>query len=589
MKCISCGNEIPNTSTACPFCGKEVTPIEGGVTPTYAEQPEQDFSVNPLVTQESTPMPAAPVDGVPATPESPVLPQDQGLPVEPVAPAVPVGNEVSPESATIPPIPGSEAETPKMPAVDPNPPVVSATSGVITNNEPTPPAPPELDGVKESSSAIVEADKKKAKNKKLMKIVIIVLVLLLIIGGGAFGYVYYTQTQTAAKRINTLIDQVLKFDGNTTEALKTASGKYNFSGEISVGDQGFSGSMSGIYAYDLEKKIIDYTLNLEKLNVAGTELIDKEALNVELYYADSNIYILLQNFFDKYIYTEVTGMEELLDNISKNDIDNLTILNGMKAALKASINSLGKKQAVKDIEIGDVKTKANVITITLNKEMLKNFVSNFLNNIANNENLLKELAKLDEEYTADKIKEQIEANIDEIKKNIDDSDSEFKESIEIYTAMFGEEFYGLRITDLGVETPGKVEVYKVDKGYKIILSEGKNEILNLTYTCDAQKSKDNTETTYGLDVIMNSDGEVLKIKGEFKDTRDVNPKVERVNTKESVNVENLTEADLTGILEKISNFGNLGLLVQSLLTEMQQPTDTTTSIVTPSTDTIPMN
>lgn len=568
MKCISCGNEIPNSSTICPFCGKDVQPIESGVTPTYDAPEQQDFNAVPLVKQEDTPMQSAPVDGVPATPDAPVLPQDQGMMNTPVAPAVPVGNEVSPADVAIPPVPGSEEkkEEPKK-DMDMTPPVVPATSGVMTN--PTSPEAATIsnqgemtDGVRESSSAIVEKDKKKNKNKKVVKVVVIVLVVLLLVAGGVFGYAYYSQTQTASKRLNTIIDQIIKFDGNINQTLTQASGKYSLSGELTEGGQNASAKLSGIYAYDVDKKIMDYTFNIEKLNMEGTELIDKDPLNIELYLADSNVYVLLQNFYDKYIYTEVEGLDQIFESLKENDVDYKKILEGIKAAMKSAINAAGKSQTVKDISIGDIKKKANVVTITLTSKNLKAIEENFLRTLANNSDLLKEVAKVSAEVTEDQLKEQLETEI----KELEEPEVKDPTIVEIYTAMFDNEFYGIRLTNTAEDAKDdKIELYPITDGYKLIVVDEKNEVLNISYTHKKQRTSSEIEDNYNIDAVIASDEDVIKLKLEYNNIADVTPKVERVNTKESIKLENLTEADLNSIVEKISNFGNLGLIFKSLI------------------------
>ncbi|MBQ8242962.1 MAG: hypothetical protein IJZ40_05775, partial [Bacteroidaceae bacterium] len=46
---------------------------------------------------------------------------------------------------------------------------------------------------------------------------------------------------------------------------------------------------------DIPNGIVDYTLNIESLNM-GQELLDAGTLNLELYLADNKAYVLLQNF-----------------------------------------------------------------------------------------------------------------------------------------------------------------------------------------------------------------------------------------------------------------------------------------------------
>ena len=61
----------------------------------------------------------------------------------------------------------------------------------------------------------------------------------------------------------------------------------------------------------------------------------------------------------------------------------------------------------------------------------------------------------------------------------------------------------------------------------------------------------------------------FKVKSEI--TSDLQPKVNEVVTKESINANDLTEADITAIYNKAKEYGNFGMIVETIFTSMQQP------------------
>ena len=75
MKCISCGNLIPDASVVCPYCNSKVQP-EAPATPVYDVKPSEPvMTPPPVASSEQNSMTSA----IPETPSQPVLPQDQGM------------------------------------------------------------------------------------------------------------------------------------------------------------------------------------------------------------------------------------------------------------------------------------------------------------------------------------------------------------------------------------------------------------------------------------------------------------------------------------------------------------------------------
>lgn len=530
MKCISCGNVIPDGSAVCPFCSANV---QAAVVPT-PEVPVQE-PVQPVAPVQEAVAPVEPVAPatpvVPETPETPVLPQDQGM-VSAEAPSVPEG--VIPTPVDVVPTPA---------------PTTDMVNGFG-------------DGVKVGNTA---PEQTKQSKTKMIVIIAIVVVALALIGGGVF---YYTsQYKSSSKRINEIVNGLFRSATQIkNEKFELGSGKYEVSASMDMDETKVSAKLNGLYAYDIPNGIVDYTLNVESLNM-GQELLDAGTLNLELYLADNKAYVLLQNFYDKYIYADVEGLDEALSQINQNDVNYQVFVTGIRDALKAGLNAATNTQTVKNVTVNKKSVKANVITIKFTKANQEKMVRAIVNSLANNSALIKEIAKLSGEDESD-LKEDLKSSLD---------DAEFEDAsdtvLEFYTEMFGNKLVGINFSFKADEERNSAEVYPIANGYGIKLYEGKKELFKVETTETIKKTSTTVETASKLNIVYYNDGSAMKINLDAKVTDDVNPKVEKINVKNSINYEYLTQADIMGIYNKIKSFGTLGLFVDSMLGGMiSQPT-----------------
>lgn len=541
MKCISCGNLIPDGSTVCPFCSANVqatvvptpeVPVNENVQPVAPVAPVE--SVAPVAPVEAV-APVAPVAEVvapvvPETPETPVLPQDQGM-VTPEAPVVPEG--VIPTPVDVVPTPA---------------PTTDMVNGFG-------------DGVKVGNTAPEEPKKNKTK---MIIVIAILVVALAAIGGGLFYY--FSQFKSADTRISEIINGLFKSATQIkNDKFELGSGKYEVSASLDMDETKASAKLNGLYAYDLPNGIVDVTLNVESVNM-GQELLDAGELNLEVYLAENKAYLLLQNFYDKYIYTEVPGLDEALSQINQNDINYQVFVMGIRDALKAGLNATANTQTVKNVTVNGKSVKANVITIKFTAGNQKALLTAMINSIANNNALIKELAKLTEMEESE-LKENIKSSLD---------DAEFEDAsdtvLEFYTEMFGNKLVGINFSFDTEDGKNSMEVYPINNGYGIKLYEGKKELFKVEMTESVKKTSTTVESVGKFNIVYYNDESAMKINLESKVVDDVNPKVEKVNVKNSINAQYLTQTDLMNIYNKVKSFGTLGLFVDSMLGGMMNPT-----------------
>ena len=616
MKCISCGNLIPDASVVCPYCNSKVQP-EAPATPVYDVKPSEPvMTPPPVASSEQNSMTSA----IPETPSQPVLPQDQGMSFASAVSSNTGATNNSVSTGTVQssdgmmssgtPVQGRPAETnstasvgqvstPLQPsenslnnvgAINNSQPVnpapvgntVNQNSGVSSNNGMVPPQPPINANPNEAQvlanqgqvvsgekiATMTPAEPKKKKKGKLILIIVIAVILLALIGGGVF--VYFYEFRSGDTRIDKVVNGLLSFtNGVKNENVELGSGSYTIDATIGADDQQFGFALNGKYAFDLSKKLVDTTVNVESLNL-GQELLEEE-LNLEVYLYDSKMYLLFQNFFEKYISYPIEGYDELFSGVEQNDINYALIINAYKTAIKSALKASNYSQTIKDVDINGSTQKANVITMNLTEANQKSMIRAFVNTLKNNNTALEEMAKVSGEDVA-----TIESNLDAM---IDNDDYLLNNSmvIEIYTEMLGDSFLGVHCTmDTEDDTTNIIDLFPITNGYSLSVREDDQEMINMDVTSTEKNTSTTRESTVSVTAVFYSDGTAANIEVSMGIVEDVNPNVEEVNVRNSVDYRYLSDAEKQQIINSVSQFGTLGLIVSPYLQQLlpiTTPTD----------------
>ena len=574
MKCINCNQEIPDTSTTCPFCNNPVTPT---VTP-----------VESAVTTD-----------LPNTPDNYVLPKDQvvqtsNIPSPPsmdeeVTPSVPVRTEV-PAEPNLPKPPQIEDTSIPSPNIASEPTYIDPTTlnldNVDLNANPTAES---IDltksGGKIASTIIHNKDEEERKLKR-KRTIIIVLFVIILVGMGIGGFFYFTQFKSTDKRIDKVVDGLFSFTTSLNNSkIENGSGNYNLTYTSSMNNENLSFDISGKYGYDLPNKKIDVIANIKKYNHNG-ELIDEE-LNSELYLESKRAYVLLQNFDTKYFYTNINntknvlddiesrfdkpeelivfkllniiydgGLEEFskdydryIDNISQNDINYMNIINGLKKAVKEALKNAPSTQTFEN--------NKNVIRISLNKEdKVKAIYKSILSSLKDNKNAYQEIVKLyggNDSTFYDAMSDKIEKlNVAGINGNITIVTDPFKNN--------------LISISLPIIRDNKVHLLTISpkgSGYKIVLKLENKEVLNVTYSKSSSKESQTTTKKYNLKGIAYKNDIANNFELNLEMIQDITPQKIDVITRNSIDYQYLTADDFNTIAGKIKEFGNLGVVFSS--------------------------
>lgn len=499
MRCNACGNEIPNGSTMCPFCGSAIK-NENDVEKTQTTGVEvekiniqNNLQQNPVENQESSS----------------------------------IENNIDVERNVLEQTDVSGKEASYIMDATGEHTVVSTGSDLVT---PT-----------------IEPNKKKSK-KGLIIGIIVALIIVIVAILGVFGYMFLYKS--ADKRISNIIDNAFKQVSSVSNDEKKASGTLSMDGHVSVGSTTYSAKLSAKYGVDLTKKIMNFDASIESLNI-GMELLD-ETLKVNTYLKDSNVYLYFSNFYDKYVYTKVDGLDEIFNSTTTTDVDSKVLIDGFKDAIKAGLLAADKTQKMK--------ANSNVVTIKLNKENQTKISNAAKKSILGNEKFLTELSKI-----SGKDKSELKSSLE--KETITEQVEDAEGYIELLTNVFGNEFECMNI----VTNVFEMNITNENIAFKVM--EGGKEQANGKIKFTSKAGAKTNEVTANISLTAYVSEKAYTVELNIKNESDVNPSVESADLKDAVEISSLSQEDILNIYNKVSKFGKLGSILSNYITStITQPT-----------------
>ena len=507
MRCNSCGNEIPNGSKMCPFCNAV---IEDG-TQNFNESENLNTANNAVnEAQNAVNTNQNTVNAVNANQSTTNAVNGENL--GNVENELPITNEGIERVNNLNQGDYIEGATPELPKAEP-----------------------------------------KSKRGLIIGIIAGVIALVVVLLGVFF---YMSQFKSADKRITNVVNKAfseLKFNNDN---LEKASGNMNVDGKVSVGSTSYSASFDAKYGVDMLEKLINFDITLNNLNV-GMELLD-EPLHVNTYIENSKVYALFSNFYDKYVYTNVDGMDEIFNVVEQNDIDYKVVVDGSKEAMIAGLKNADKKQNLKGMN--------NVIKIELTESNQKKITEAAKKSALNNDKFLTELTKL----TGKDIK-TLKSELEN--ENVTESIKDTKGYIELVTNFFGSE-----LIELNVKTE-EIELNVKDKTVSFKLVQDSKTIGEGKINLETKKNAKTKDTTMKIEMTVYVENQAYSVDLNVKVSDDVNPSVEKADLKNSVNIENMGQDDMLTIYDKVSKFGKLGVFISQYLTGQSNVTDNN-SIIT---------
>lgn len=390
-------------------------------------------------------------------------------------------------------------------------------------------------------------DVKKPKKKGLIIGGIVAAVVIV-----ALVLIYFLVLTNPKYIFGKTIDKLLAVD---TESYETVKIDTKMKASVDLEDTTYQAELAEVEKYTLKAGVQMNAEEKQEIVDLGLEYDNQAVIDAQVYYNDGEMYAYLEGLFDKYI--EIDMDEETkasLDEIFESATSEENLKNTEKAIeilrdeLKSQIKENGefeKKKAT--IDVGDDEVKVTKLTLTISEKQLYKIAENMLSNLADND----EFIDCFEESPKDLLKEAA----DEIKDLEGNSKNNVK--ISLYTK-------GLLSNKL---VAVDVEIYSADDDSTIVASVVKEDEDVYSYKASArasgvkmdllngkieiEKDEDSKKEQSGKIIITAEVIETGSARLEIDYLVEYNQGIDKIDTSNSVNMNDLTEADMQGIMTKL--------------------------------------
>ena len=367
----------------------------------------------------------------------------------------------------------------------------------------------------------MEENKNETPMKKKNKGLVVILAILVIAILAGVGYYFLKPTSPKDVFIGGINSAFENSEKSLTEDVKKINTTVTLSGNIDSSNE----EINQVAKYINEGKL-SYNVQLDKetkkvLLSADVDYQNENLLSGKFYYAagDENVYLYVQDLFDKYF--KLNLKEATKDEEELSSIENM--FNGEDS------NPLGKTESKKTVSILKDTITNNLKDEYFSKEKVDGMTKNTMKfTIAEFKNLTKNivtsLQNNQEFINCFEKKEELKESIEDLLEAIDEMNNEADN-------------YNLEVS---IYTKGiKNEVEKFE--FKLIASE--TEQMNITIV----------ETEKGKFVIDADIPEVGKVKLNMEIKNDTNANMENVDVSNSVDINNMTQADQLKLLGNLMN------------------------------------
>lgn len=409
------------------------------------------------------------------------------------------------------------------------------------------------------------------ENKKSLKMPIIILVAVLVIL--LVGAIVYVTNSNKPKNIFMgAIDAVLGASETKTEEIKTVNATVGLGVNINSQDA----TIAKVAKYINKAKFtINAQLDLEQekeLVKLGVDYDNSKVLDAKISYKnqENNMYAKVEDLFDKSFAIEV---DEEMKAQFKTIFEEAKALstgdneNSKKAVeiLKDSISNrlkdeyFSQENVELDVDGEKVNTRKSVLTLTT--EQLQEVLSGIVSDLKNNEEFIN--------CFKDEDKEEIENTLNELETSVNEMNSDMTEDenvtikLNVYTKGIKQEFVKFELVATDNIDEYVISVLKTDtENYKLMATEKiegeTNELLNSTITV-----KDVNDTAKDITIKLNIT-EIGEITVNLQVSYIINEAIENIDASNSVNIEELTEADQQKIMTNLQGM-KIYTIVQEII------------------------
>ena len=218
------------------------------------------------------------------------------------------------------------------------------------------------------------------KKKKIIVTIVIIVAIGLLVAGGILVYQNYSNKNrivTSFNELKTALAETLNLDKNTTNTkiTRTVTGSTRFNINPMLGN---SEDGSDVIIGNLNNSTFNYEYRLDteskRMYMDGSLLLNAtELLGINFYQAEDISYVFLRNIFDKYIVIENSDIFTYLEE-SDQAVDDVNYI------YDKIIESLGNNITTDDIKVTNQDGKKK-ISLELNEERLNEISKNIVDDL----------------------------------------------------------------------------------------------------------------------------------------------------------------------------------------------------------------
>lgn len=378
------------------------------------------------------------------------------------------------------------------------------------------------------------------KDHQGLKTFIIMVIILLLLGGASLFYYF--------KIYNSPILVIGNIINSTKNSFKIPNTKninaYKVSGALDL-DLSFNDKEAQKLADIINDIKLQYNLSIDTNNNYGImELHSKyqndKLLNLKaiLDNEDETAYIYLEDLFDKYLKTTIDVTDVTNETTNNETINYEIIITGIYNALSNAITEEDFERASDETNINGKITKVYRNSLVINQSNYKRIMTTIIKELRDNEEFITEINKLNNN-------EDIKDTLNEALNEINESTYEDIIKINFYTKpSLKQELLKLEI----VET-------SEDGNYNIAFTNTNKTNLTIDFTKDNEQIATlninrNSDTNMIINCKFNTDGNEIKFSLNMS-YKELN-KIEKINTTQNIDINNLTEDDTTKIITNLT-------------------------------------
>jgi len=446
---------------------------------------------------------------------------------------------------------------------------------------------------------MIEKEKKNNKFK-----IVLILVAVLLIG----GFLYFNSPKNIFLRVinkgyNNIVENL---ESNVDKSKKNIKTGGNLTFDFKIND---------LYKNSFDTSLIDEINKLElELNSEigsktkefmyelNTKYDSNNLLGLAIYGKEKNIYLELKEIFDKYIEIPIDNYDELFEDYDKSLEESEYIIAKLKNSLLKNLDNKDFKKSKTTLKTDDKEFKVNKIEYKINEKSATKLMMNVFKDLKKDKKFIKNLSQLSETEEKE-ITDLLNSLIEEL-GSATEFDTETFISISLYTKGFLHEYVGF---EFNINNEVKLDYYNyIDDSYGNLDIDGEIS----TIKCKKQKENESKieiningiiidvlakekdrkyDYSYKLDIDgMIIDGEMnfdlseevkdkkynndfdFSIKLKYDDqelisfatkydgsTEILDESFTNLTTKDTINIEELTETDINTIYTNITNNQNI--------------------------------